>query len=461
MSDFLYNYGAKSQTDDLAIAIIKALGEKIESQTGTNPDAQFNYQFAAGDYNHGNRSQTDDLLEEILNRINTWNGGGGGGGSADGNDRLKISSNDTTAGFLLDKLALASSEVLFSEAGDGGNETLKLLAQFATRTGEKAYVGTVSGGAKFNVKADTGQDPFRACIGNGTVAMAVKENGQLVVGQGTLSAGTDHSNTLLEAVDPLSGQRLRIGNNLRQFSGRTTGIGIQMSRESSDSYAVGNGIFTTLDDMAYVARNFHIFSSGRNATINEWSARWDVSNLLATGSGGAHFAFGGNLGTDAEKHFHVSNENENTSTAGINAIIGSFEQHRVVTAFSTNDYELNAAAAFESKAVQSNTRAKNIGSIHRAGGAQWNYAIMVPVGQGTVQLGVSGNDLDNAMVAPTGTLHIGNSATPAEQLRLQHTFTPSGDDDAAGQVGNIAYDGSYMYIKTSNGWGRAALDFNF
>jgi hypothetical protein len=75
-----FNYKSNSQTDDLLLAAIKRLGEIIESNTGTNPDAVFEYRFVASDYNYGNRSQTDDLLEEIVNRLNDLDGGGGGGG---------------------------------------------------------------------------------------------------------------------------------------------------------------------------------------------------------------------------------------------------------------------------------------------------------------------------------------------------------------------------------------------
>ena len=38
-----------------------------------------------------------------------------------------------------------------------------------------------------------------------------------------------------------------------------------------------------------------------------------------------------------------------------------------------------------------------------------------------------------------------------------NTFTPSGTADSAGVVGQIAWDASYMYVKTGVGWKRAAL----
>ncbi len=36
-------------------------------------------------------------------------------------------------------------------------------------------------------------------------------------------------------------------------------------------------------------------------------------------------------------------------------------------------------------------------------------------------------------------------------------FTPTSTSDTTGELGNIAYDGSFIYIKTSTGWLRASL----
>ena len=36
-------------------------------------------------------------------------------------------------------------------------------------------------------------------------------------------------------------------------------------------------------------------------------------------------------------------------------------------------------------------------------------------------------------------------------------FTPVNSGDSYGDVGNIAWDDDYVYVKTSNGWKRAAL----
>lgn len=40
---------------------------------------------------------------------------------------------------------------------------------------------------------------------------------------------------------------------------------------------------------------------------------------------------------------------------------------------------------------------------------------------------------------------------------ITHPITPSGTSDASGSIGDVSYDDSYFYVKTSTGWKRAAL----
>jgi hypothetical protein len=48
-----------------------------------------------------------------------------------------------------------------------------------------------------------------------------------------------------------------------------------------------------------------------------------------------------------------------------------------------------------------------------------------------------------------------------QQLRLRTNYTPSSTADTNGEIGDIAWDNSYLYIKTGTGWGRLALDYVF
>ena len=66
-----------------------------------------------------------------------------------------------------------------------------------------------------------------------------------------------------------------------------------------------------------------------------------------------------------------------------------------------------------------------------------------------------------------GTLGLGTSAQTSKldiqgangysQLRLRESYTPTSTSDTNGNVGDIAWDDNYIYVKTSSGWKRAAL----
>jgi len=66
--------------------------------------------------------------------------GGASGGGVDTDEKSKVSSNDTTAGYLNGKL-VAGTNVTLTENNDGGNETLTIAATF-TDVDDKAKVSS-------------------------------------------------------------------------------------------------------------------------------------------------------------------------------------------------------------------------------------------------------------------------------------------------------------------------------
>lgn len=83
-----------------------------------------------------------------------------GGQSATVDERVKVSSNDTTSGFLTDKL-VAGTNITLTENNDGGNETLTI----ASTGGIANSIATVNAGAgTFNA---TGEDSFDIIGGTG------------------------------------------------------------------------------------------------------------------------------------------------------------------------------------------------------------------------------------------------------------------------------------------------------
>jgi hypothetical protein len=57
---------------------------------------------------------------------------------------------------------------------------------------------------------------------------------------------------------------------------------------------------------------------------------------------------------------------------------------------------------------------------------------------------------------PTAKLDIYGS-TGFNQLRLRTSYTPTGTGDTNGNTGDIAWDESFIYVKTAGGWKRAGL----
>ena len=62
--------------------------------------------------------------------------------------------------------------------------------------------------------------------------------------------------------------------------------------------------------------------------------------------------------------------------------------------------------------------------------------------------------------SPTSKLDI-IGTTGYRQLRIRTSYTPSSTADTNGEIGDISWDTSYLYIKTGTGWGRISLDYVF
>lgn len=58
--------------------------------------------------------------------------------------------------------------------------------------------------------------------------------------------------------------------------------------------------------------------------------------------------------------------------------------------------------------------------------------------------------------SPTARLDV-NSSTGYGQIRMRTSYTPTATNDPNGNVGDIAWDDNFFYVKTTAGWKRAAL----
>ncbi len=82
-------------------------------------------------------------------------------------------------------------------------------------------------------------------------------------------------------------------------------------------------------------------------------------------------------------------------------------------------------------------------------------------------LTIQTNNADRIHITSDGRVGIGttspsarldvNSSTGYNQLRMRTSYTPTGTSDTNGNLGDIAWDDTYIYIKTSAGWKKAQL----
>lgn len=97
----------------------------------------------------------------------------------------------------------------------------------------------------------------------------------------------------------------------------------------------------------------------------------------------------------------------------------------------------------------------------------WTYYVVLgetytSIGSGNTWVSIQ--PVDNVFYAQTGTLiyvgifnQIPSQPYYRQLSHIQYPITPSGTSDASGSIGDVSYDDSYFYVKTSAGWKRTAL----
>lgn len=103
----------------------------------------------------------------------------------------------------------------------------------------------------------------------------------------------------------------------------------------------------------------------------------------------------------------------------------------------------------------------NRGIFGWAGGSSifkmWVGASATALGSGTFAISVDSSGLfGGGTETPTARIHA-KGANGYDQLRMETSYTPSATADSNGNIGDIAWDADYVYIKTAAGWKRSAL----
>ena len=71
---------------------------------------------------------------------------------------------------------------------------------------------------------------------------------------------------------------------------------------------------------------------------------------------------------------------------------------------------------------------------------------------GTDTIFLNSGNVGIGISSPTSKLDVNDN-----RIRIRSTFTPTSSADANGNIGDIAWDDNYIYVKTSVGWKRAPL----
>jgi hypothetical protein len=109
------------------------------------------------------------------------------------------------------------------------------------------------------------------------------------------------------------------------------------------------------------------------------------------------------------------------------------------------------------------------GGVYMAASATYHPYIYLQNSGGTstqVVIASDGNSYFSAgnigvnTINPAALLDL-SGGTGYAQLRLRTSYTPSSSGDTNGNIGDIAWDDSYIYMKTNTGWGRSQLSYGF
>ena len=144
------------------------------------------------------------------------------------------------------------------------------------------------------------------------------------------------------------------------------------------------------------------------------------------------------------------------------------QNNSTVGAFNTNPTNtlnsVNVLAIGDNNSVGSSSSAIVNGNNNIVGGDV--KSVNVAGSNNTVQSGLKNvTEIRNRInVTRICTTAIGDLIIQSGQIidmKINSTFTPIDTDDEQGSEGSIAFDTSYLYVKTSLGWGRISLDYSF
>lgn len=284
----------------------------------------------------------------------------------------------------------------------------------------------------------------------------------ITIGSSTLSGtgiSIGGSNTAYEQGNIKVGYNLK-GNNNKQF---IINMGYNNDASNSGPYSVISGTNNSIiSSDAYVqvigTSNFINYIPN---TVSEGISILGSNNLI---SHPYCAIIGYKQTTTASNQLIFAQARENGSQCGFNDVYFGTGPRSIQLNKVGSNVTINASGAGDGVDVTG-------GFLRLAGGKSTGAAISPDLIFATATATTSGSQLQSLsdrwyMKGETG--RFSNSVMPTsqidittsngyDQLRLRSSYTPISTSDADGEVGDVAWDDSYIYIKTSIGWKRTAL----
>ena len=199
---------------------------------------------------------------------------------------------------------------------------------------------------------------------------------------------------------------------------------------SGERATVGGGVYNTASGYtATVGGGYGNTASSENGTVGGGKNN-TASGISATAGGGYNNTASGHDAT-------VGGGALNTASGGYAIVPGGV---------------FNTAVGDYSFAAGRRAKANHSGTFIWADGTDADFA---STGENQFLIRASGG-IGIGTASPTAKLDV-NGSTGYNQIRMRTSYTPTGTNDANGNVGDIAWDDNYIYVKTSAGWKRAAL----
>ena len=234
--------------------------------------------------------------------------------------------------------------------------------------------------------------------------------------------------------------------------------------KDNESYIVNSGNFGI--GTTNPSYPLHVYGTNAEATTTPTSNGQYAG--FSTEYGGEHRMFAGYIGTAAQHGTSVATYFG--SPAGYKVQIGRGGSTSI-TIDTSNRVGINTSTPAEALQVNGTVSADGYKIYNNSTALSASSTSLLEINKGSfgrVGIFAGGSELLTATSAgkvgisatsPTSKLHV--NAAAMEQFRIETPGGPTGSGDTKGNVGDIAYDADYFYIKTDNGWGRVPLDFGF